>query len=116
RPAALGQGGQPTARQGHLTRAAAGLLARAVAPISPKLPPSEPRREAELTPMREDWLADCDHVCCQGDGWDPYIPSVTSSDWPGRRWVATSGTMERGRGVRREGTCSRGPEGNRVDA
>lgn len=112
RPAALGTG-EPTTRQRQLTRAARGLLARAVEKLSPKIPAPEPRREAELTPMREDWLEDCERTTCLGDGFDPYIPSVTAGDCYGRKWIATSGLIVDGRGVHREGTYARGPMGNR---
>lgn len=57
-----------------------------------------------------EWEAELDRVCCRGDGWDPYIPSVTAGDdCDVRRWVATSGTIVDGRGVHREGTYARGP-------
>lgn len=112
RPATLGTG-ELVGRERQLVRGAQGVLVHAVRDVSPKLPKADPRREADLTPMLEEWLEECERTCCRGDGWDPYVPSVTASDCYGRRWVATSGTIEGGRGVHREGTYTRGPEGNR---
>lgn len=69
----------------------------------------QPRRCAEVTPMTEEWAA-IDAKVCLGNGWDPYIPSVTAGgDCHVRRFVATSGTIVEGRGVHREGTYQRGP-------
>lgn len=60
-------------------------------------------------PLTEEWLRECDRAC-QGDGWDPYIPSVTAgSDTVSRTWVSASGLIVDGRGVHREGTFARGP-------
>lgn len=112
RPSALGQG-EPTERQRQLARGAALMLARATAAISP--PASRQPKPLEVRsiadePLSPDWLAECEHVCCRGDGWDPYVPSLDAADSRGRRWVAASGAIVDGRGVHREGTFRLGPE------